>query len=188
MKGIKTLLILGLVFAISYSCSAPRPAAAIKRDTVRPLYVPVVNMTKVVDTTIIQSTDYRGELKGYLDKSLKDYKQDNLRLQQILKLFIDSLSKANANMYRLSNDLIMTDFKNSNRLLKDREALLIERENRDRLQRENLLFQVQVKEGEKLTSSFLITGIVINLLMTVGLFLYKRRSMKQLKKLNLIHA
>lgn len=187
MRDVKILLILVTVFAILLSCSIPMNVSSPKHS----ISYKTITQKEVIRDTVYKDKEVNSELRSYLESVLKDYKNDNLKQSSnidALKRFIDSLARENKNMFAKNSELAFTDIINQRRLLESKELLLIEREKRVALEKKNKGLALVEKTSDRYTSILLITGVMVNLLMTILLYFYKRKQIHQLKKLNLLHA
>lgn len=179
MKASKVLIILGIVFAILYSCAIQKKPTPAFKEVVKPLVI--------VKKDTIKEIHYRYQQSFQTpERDISDKREvsDNLSL----KKYIDSLMSINSSMFKSNNRLTFEFIINQQRMLKDREALLIERENREKLQKENAQIKTVTKLSDNYMAIFLATGIVVNTIMTMGLYFYKKRQLQKLKKYNFIHA
>lgn len=191
MKVSKTLVFIGMFFAILYSCSASRPSAASKKKEIK-VWKPIVEIkptTNVIDTLANKELKKVPTLKEVLNDQLKDKKQDHVLMSPadvlMLKQLIDSIFMESKKEYAYNASLAFNDVLNQRKILGERELLLIEREKRVELEKKNKQLEQVTVVGDKYTNTLLVVGVLINILMTAIFHFYRK---KQIKKFGIIHA
>lgn len=183
MKVLKIIVLLGVMFFTIYSCSK-----SITNSTASTKVIPLITnkkkeikeTVKEKDTILIKKDLTEEDVNSLIQLNLKNYKHQDFTLisnNEIkeLKKFIDSISIENRNAFKVNTKLAFNDIFNQRKILSERELLLIERENRLKLEKENKEIKQESLLETKFTGIILITGLLANILLTAYLIFLKKK-------------
>lgn len=177
MRLLKVLSVITIIFIALYSCSSARPIFNYVEVTEKKTKFNKIQALKIEDSIKRQDKNTINSMK----EETKTVKEDNLFLVKkidALRRFIDSINKE-------SNKLQRTNLISNMKILSDNEKLLIEKEARIRIQKENQDFKSKEELREKYVSIILYFGLAINIIFTISLYIYRLR---EVRKLSIKHA